>query len=222
MSSSIVGEFAFLKFGRTKEHLQSFVEKGEIYINCYEFFKRVDANSKQFDIHEFADEFVQPQGVKIHIAGREFNPVSPFSISHTPAPFTHIFCLFNVQDPSVTSTSTVYDQRVWEDFGEYVVLIHNVKEFRRRIYKELASFEGLNAERNLVSYFDSETYHGELTPFYKQSTYSYQNEYRIAINYQELKGKPLVLNLGSMTDIAYGPVHKSQCKNKIEQGRIAV
>jgi len=211
-----------LKFGRNKDHLQAFVEKGEIYINCYEFFKKADSKSKQFDVHEFANEFVQPEGVKIHIANREFKPISPFSISHTPAPFTHVFCLFNVQNPAISSETEVYDERVWEYFGDYVVLIHNVKEFRRRIYKELESLEGLSAERSLVSYFDEKTYNGELTPFHKQSAYSYQNEYRVAINDEALRGKPLVLNLGCLSDIAYGPVHKSKCENKIEQGRITV
>jgi hypothetical protein len=90
--------------------------------------------------------------------------------------------------------------------GNYVVMIHNVQEFQRRV---LAAFERNQTEGklSLVHYFDENTHHERLIPkfdgFHKRSMFVHQNEYRILTDgLDDFAGDPKVMNIGDLSDIA--------------------
>jgi len=113
--------------------------------------------------------------------------------------------------------SRVFDPRIWDDFGEYVVLIHQPSVFIRRLFSAFKSIGGYIAESREVEYFDEETYDGDTGPFKKRSLYSYQREFRISVKSVSNANDPIKVNIGCINDIAHGPVHKNYSVNRFDK-----
>jgi hypothetical protein len=191
------------------------VKKGIVYFSHYScFFSSQDDPIKRFDNSEGASYHYQPEDVKyITIANYNFKLAGPFTPHFKPPAFPYVYCLHATTEESLLHSinNQVYDPRLWEDFGEYLVLIHNTNEFKNRIASILIK-QKVPLNYDLIEYIDTAKYSGELGIFRKKNNYNYQNEFRIAIcpNTENLFYK---IEIGDISDIAHGPVHKSKCKN---------
>ena len=91
--------------------------------------------------------------------------------------------------------------------GKYAVVVMNVPEFinRMRSFARAKNYPGI--KWGLVEYYDPETFHGnfpdEEAAFRKQKDYSYQREFRFAINSGSSgeKTQSLIMNIGDISDI---------------------
>ena len=128
---------------------------------------------------------------------------------------SHCFCIYAMNSGNFEKVSeenlkefpeTLQLHRDSFGLGNYVVLIHNVREFQSRIISALEDNQS-GADMSLVNYFDETEHHERLDPqfdgFHKRSQFSHQNEYRILTNeLQQIEGEPKVLNIGDLSDIA--------------------
>ena len=208
----------FLKFSEKTEYLSDFVESGHVYINNVEYFRKHEKDGHKYDRHELSSSYHQHVGASITFAGRKFTIAEPFSMRHGDVKFTHIYCLYTLSDESIQRVegNQVFSKKLWGDFGNHFVLIHDAKEFLNRLLEKLekANF-GYRAD--YVNYFCPETYDGLVGAFKKRNIYEYQNEYRVAIS-APIDGPIENIYLGDLTDIAEGPVHKKKSINNVVDG----
>jgi len=205
----------FLKFAEESKYLSDFIENGHIYINNVDYFRRHEENGHRYDRHELASSYHQHVGASISIAGRKFNIAEPFSMRHGNVNFSHIYCLYTLSDESIqkTKNNQAFDNELWDNFGNHLVLIHNAEEFLNRLLSTLKKRNfGYRADH--VNYFCPKTYEGPVGAFKKRNIYEYQSEYRIAIT-AEIEGPIEDLYLGDLTDICAGPIYKSQSINNV-------
>lgn len=218
------GRFFFLKFG-DEEHLRQFVEKGCVYCNAFTYFKEGSyKGGGRFDPDEFIDHYHQPSDVKkLTIDGMDLDLAGPLKITMGEINYTHLFSLTAVRLANLEDGECVYNERSWDAFGEYVVLIHDPNKFLNRLEQTLAQ-RSLQYSLGAVEYIDPATYSGEVGPFRKFNHSSWQQEVRIAVFDEDLFAarKPMVVFLGNLTDIAHGPVHKSKCFNRIGENEVQI
>ena len=207
----------FLKFGK-EEHLQQLVTEGEIFCNTFSYFKKKEQNSQRYDQDEFIDLYHQKEDVKgIIINGRKFQPAGPVKLTTGEVPYTHIFCLTAIRIDDLRDGDALYSEKSWEDFpGDHIVLIFNPAEFIHRLKSEIVR-QGLRCEWRPIEYVDPQSYSGAMGPFKKLNDFAWQQEYRIAVYHPEEfeENRAVSLKLGALTDIAYGPVHRSKCFNQV-------
>ena len=114
---------------------------------------------------------------------------------------------------------SVYDNRLWDDFGDFIVLIHDAKGFCDKLASALKS-RGLAFKSGTVGYYNELQFEGQAGPFMKRSIFRYQEEYRFAIEADDNQNPMTDLFLGSLEEYCYGPVHKSKCKNRINKNTV--
>ena len=90
--------------------------------------------------------------------------------------------------------------------GQYAVVIHDVHEFMRRFGAAITG-SGYQAWSHLVRYYDPAVFHGTfegIEPvFRKQNQYSYQREYRFAIDTGSIGTNAISLDIGDIRDITW-------------------
>ncbi|WP_299263225.1 hypothetical protein [uncultured Psychrosphaera sp.] len=213
-----------IKFSREKSHLVDFVENGRIYVNTAVFFSECENDATgQFDKFEMASSYHQHEGASIEIAGRKFKIAAPFCMQEGSPEYSHIFCLYVLSEESISRATEgkVFDERLWDEFGEYFVLIHNAKAFIERLDSKLRELK-LNYKADYVQYFCPKTHEGDVGAFRKRDTFSHQEEYRVAIDKPDIQRPIDDMYLGDLSEIAYGPVHKSLSKNSYDNGQVVL
>jgi len=136
-------KMCFLKFSERSDHLSDLIEKGHVYINNIDYFRRYEKNGHKYDRHELATHYHQHVGASVTLAGRKFNIAEPFSVRHGGVSFTHIYCLYTLSDESIKKVedNQVFNRRLWNDFGDHLVFIHNANEFLNRLFAKLESMK---------------------------------------------------------------------------------
>lgn len=115
----------------------------------------------------------------------------------------------------------VFDERLWDEFGEYFVLIHNANAFMERLDIKLKE-SNIRYKADYVQYFCHKTHEGEVGAFRKRNIFSHQEEFRVAIDKPDAHGPIDNLYLGDLREIAYGPVHRYQSKNSYDDGQVVL
>ena len=208
-----------MRFGKEKSHMEDFVQKGHVYINPSSFFSDCEKGANgRMDHFELADHYSHGKGAVVTIAGRSFNVASPFVLRTGDSQYTHLFCAYLLSDESIERSAkndTVYSTDLWDEFGDYLVFIHDAKKFCEMLAEALKE-RGLYFKMKAVEYFDEDSYEGPAGPFMKRSVYRHQEEYRFAVSCEE-NGPIDDLYLGSLENICYGPVHKNKCLNRLTE-----
>lgn len=84
--------------------------------------------------------------------------------------------------------------------NSFVVVIHNIKEFNRRI-EVACERKGLTVKRQIVHYYDENSnIPKKVSPFMKRKQYCHQQEVRYLVHTDH--SNPLTLEIGSIEDIA--------------------
>lgn len=192
-----------IKIGK-KDHMQSLLNDGKVYMNSTEFF-RTNENE------EIGDEYEGAMYIKNGKVG-DFRENLDFE---------KLFCMWHINninpvhdslihrieyDKVSDSTRMTIDLRKLSKFtpneASYAVVINNVREFNKR-FKLACEKNKLQYHGNkVVKYYDPDKISEEkiLTPFWKRNSYDKQQEIRYFI--EKADKKPLELYLGSLNDIA--------------------
>ena len=118
----------------------------------------------------------------------------------------NVFCMFGVYGGSRELTerhAIELPKRCFHEFGQYAVVITDVKQFLDRV-QDAAKRKGYPSEFRPVKYYDPSTFHGHMTDieavFSKPQNFDYQKEFRIA--FKTNQPGPLILNVGDLHDIS--------------------
>jgi len=197
----------YLLYRRSKsKYIKSLYEKGEIYINTIDYIRKCDDNENRSDpddsIHKrtfLGDTKIRvcDCGLDIDKHGVTFDTKGAV-LNFDSSQKGNIYCLSGIYTKHITGNrqNLEFDTR---SFGESLILIHNPKEFIKRIIKGLndAGFE--NVLYKAVEYYPN-NYSGYVGFFKKHEKFSYQNEFRIFV--PNKKDKPIKITIGSLKDIA--------------------
>jgi len=193
-----------MKLGR-KDHMEQF-RTGLLYMNALSYFHNLEADSARGDRYEGIDSILQPRDLgeayiesgiptigRIDI--RREDLAGPITVAMNRTVRCNLFCLYALTKPvQDVLFSTEHD---WFS-GDSLVLIRNTQEFLNRI-RTAALKQKLPLNGALVEYFDETGYSGKVGRFKKSSRFSYQNEYRIAIE-TGIEG-PFRFQIGDIRDI---------------------
>lgn len=221
--------FVLVKMFKTKEHADAF-RNGKLYANTLEYFQRREENRNQFDPDEgvihlpvnntvftIGDQIITPDSglLGMSMAPNHLKRINivclyamhsgelpdPNSLPADINPYRHEF-----EIPQISQT----------DFGPHAVAITNVKKFRDRIDKALTQMREKKLirrfDRRMVTYTDFGTMFDSagnflvytLAPaFVKRSKFSHENEFRIAVDFNDLRKQPRTIDIGDISDISF-------------------
>ena len=175
-----------MKLGR-KEHMEQF-RTGLLYMNALSYFHSLEADVARGDRYEGIDSILQPQhlgeayidtGIPTigRIEIRREDLAGPITVAMNRTARCNLFCLYALTTPvQDVLFSAEHD---WFG-GDSLVLIRDTQEFLNRVQKA-ALEQKLPLKGAPVEYFDETGYSGKVGRFKKSSRFSYQHEYRIAI-----------------------------------------
>ena len=193
---------AFLKFGKA-EYIEDCCNSDYLYFDCLKNFRSNNRDSSFiFDPREGNIHQDQMNYLKLKIKDKTYrlNELKDFNAQYQEFPNVipgNICSLYSLKfEEQETERAYIIDERMFRINGK-VLVIYNTPKF----YKDLDSAinkMNLGYTRKEVVYYDRKTYNGELTFHHKDSSFSFQNEYRILI---KSDGKSIIrLKLPSMKE----------------------
>jgi hypothetical protein len=196
-----------LKVGRY-EHMKAFLDKGEMYFNTVEYFRKTESNQERFDENEGAESIEQINWVKLQAVDGsiyEFHRNDTKSIKLLSAnlltfeekPKGNIFSCTAIT-PDTIRNNKFLDARL-RQFGDTMIIIKSPSVFIERVSNVLKN-NNLDFLIGLVSYYNPKIKEGKLSVFTKRNSLSYQNEIRIWI--KQHTNKPIIINIGSMKELS--------------------
>lgn len=194
-----------IKFGQ-REHLEMLQNDGLIYMNTIGWFRKYEVNKQIGDRYDSYDEIQQvkwmkltfPDGktMELSVNGEKNRLTSAQNYISEQRDDFNLYCMYAITDQ--IKDEYFIDMKNAE-FGDSFLLIKNVPVFINRIETELRKSK-LKYRHDLVSYYDKNSFTGELGFFKKSEEFAHQNEYRIVV--QTLKNEPFKLNIGSIKGFA--------------------
>ena len=212
-----------LKFG-SFEHMQKFYETGEMYFNTFDYFRHLEANGDgRADKNEYCLEHFSGERIKdfriiikskkrnnetfILEGGKDLKELTFYSDQQN---FSHLYSLSFIDLEWSINNNFIISSLNFAETKDYVVPIFNSSEFLERIKNKLRSLN-VDVQADFIQYVKKDSYSGEMGAFKKFSNYAYQNEYRIAVNFNSTI--PQIINIGSLADIAQPPQSKKDFFN---------
>jgi hypothetical protein len=174
-------------------------------MNPLRYFIEREADPVRGDPHEGTDHMVQAHGWHLQIkVEEEFTDVGTIegAVRHrTPAHLNaNLFCMYALR---ASASDTLVDPRN-QAFGDTFALLIQFDEFMRRV-KAAVLNTNQEPRYGLVEYVDEGSYNGPVGIFRKDSCFSWQSEFRIAL--LPGIGTPYELRIGDLTDIVIiGPL----------------
>jgi len=207
-----------LKFG-SKNHMDAFYEKGEIYLNTFSYFKELEYSSDgRADKHEYIEKHFSGSGLdkmnfKIQFEEQSFDlsrqgGLLSFTMECSKTEFSHLYCMSYLDLDSSEKHNKSINENNFAQNKDYVVLIHNFDNFIEML-KNVFISQKWSTKCDIIKYIDKDDYCGEMGCFKKFNEYSYQNEWRIAIKCKEIE-EPQTICIGSLANIALPPMTKEE------------
>ena len=176
-----------IKFGE-KEHLESLMNKGELFFNTTLSYNEIEKNNKeQGDEYEGSVlvENLDIANVKLNhptLGNFNFNPVPGEKFKYIEFNHNYINCSFYAitkEDLQHSDTFKINEKML--EFGDYALFITNPNKFLNNLFETLKN-EKITFESNFVRYKDlTSEKRIKMTPFIKKQSHSYQNEIRIVL-----------------------------------------
>lgn len=193
-----------MKFG-AREHMEDFRKNGTLHMSPLKTFREIEESHKMHlrkDVYEGADHFYQGNQIQIKIntpEGKEIILDSSNGLLHARIGYNStleikVFCMYAVK----LDGSHPYIHEDNFNFGDTAAIITDLGKFIDRLM-EAAKKNNYRLQARLVEYFDENQYHGEMGIFRKPKAFSYQSEYRIALNVPGTD--PIKLCIGDLSDI---------------------
>jgi hypothetical protein len=193
--------FIFIKIGR-EEHVSSLLNDGSVYMNTVQRLRAADLESGRGDPTE-GRSFVRncpPGEFQVDFIKDKWFRYERFSYWETPkGELGNVYSLFTLAKHHTIGLSSFRMNSDCVKLGTHWLLIKAPGEFMKRLDAALCA-AGLKFRQGLVNYYDDSTYSGRLSVFYKPNGFAYQQEFRYHVS--NGNGKPLLLNIGSLRDIA--------------------
>lgn len=191
---------------------------GKLYANKLSYFKRLEEGDSagRGDEHEGTIAWGQPGKIRIEISGYDISNdlAEPVSLSSNRLDQFNVLCLYAacIRDSGRDQPKNLSEIRdhvqipeKCNQLGAFAILIRNGPEFMRRIV-ESAKVYGYREAHGLVKYYDPNTFSGNFLgisgAFMKQDKFRYQSEYRVVFETGNLSDEAVILNIGSISDIA--------------------
>lgn len=206
-----------IKF-KSKKIIDSF-QSGTVYMNKLNYF--IEKEELE-DNHEIGDDMEN----KFFSMAYEFPDGTPCNfISTTEGNRDNfVFCLFCVPANSCHFQFSSEQKEKLPDFGDTALVIQDFHEFISRA-TDGAKKKGYELHNKEVVYYKENC---EMPievakllteglynfSFLKRSRYSYQQEYRLAVNMEKIKKDHIVLDIGDISDISY----QISTKQLLEEG----
>lgn len=200
--------YALIKFGQ-EQHLRDLLNRGSLYFSSKESLrgsKKENSDDFRYDSLEGATlyeshSFGVTMNMKNPNTGEEMN-IPARRLLFTAKPETvygNIVSFYGITDKSFVNNKMITIDQKMKEFGSHFILIYDFQHFMKRINATLDRVK-LNHKLGKVEYFDEENYKGELHPYHKRSSLSYQNEYRIHIDRESTS--PYLLKIGNLSEFA--------------------
>lgn len=207
-----------IKFGAF-EHMQSFYEKGEMYLNSFKFFKDLESSAdgrgdkNEYSSVHYSGDYLKKY-IKLELKEEKSGTVIPLSadtglLSLTldygnDKEYSHLYSMSYIDKSWTLENDLIIDTRNFAENKDYAVLIYDFQGFVDKVIEKVKELN-LPCKAQCVEYVNEKNYSGEMGPFRKFDDYQYQNEFRIAINFGTLE--PQSIYLGSLKDIASRPMN---------------
>lgn len=206
--------YCFMK-AVSSEYADNFFNKGEIFFNTIGYYQdlgktndnigdrmenvilQIPTGKFQFkpDIKKTEDVFKSSPKIpfeNLHGVRKNYNDV------------VHCLCFssFKIMDDGEQMLICIDPLFIKRFSGSQFYLIHDTQDYINRIYSELKKIGCKAIKSGLVEYYkeEDEIIHLYGDPFKKREKFKYQNEYRIFV--QKSTSGPLIINIGSLSDIA--------------------
>jgi hypothetical protein len=201
--------FFLLKFCENQMYASEFVA-GRLWLNPLSMFKEAERGiDGRGDSDEGLEAWFQPRKIRLFVAGHLIDSkdmVEPVKASFNRCEMINLLCLYAGTFGSASTFKELEAQLLIPDacyaMGTTAVLVRNVTEFQNR-FRGAVRKAGFGQKDKLVEYFDPTRFHGRLKHpvFLKREEYSWQREYRFAVDQGLDVPKPLELNVGPLSDI---------------------
>lgn len=201
--------------------------EGKLYANRFNYFKKIENDHIRGDSEEGA---IMPQldGLTIELTGTDSTTgevntirISKEDLAEPPVirpqwfDDINIFCMYaahtkefkNISEANINDFKKRLEMpKDCQEFGNHAVLIKNTREFIRRV-KLSAKKKGYKFYSGLVQYYDPTIGTPPIqspiqTVFLKRRVYEYQKEWRLAMKTGTTGDDPIILEIGSIEDIA--------------------
>lgn len=191
---------AFLKFGQ-EEHLIQLREKGTLYMNPLDYFKKLEDGELRGDSFEGVSSIRNIPGGSFAIP--EINFEGKFEhLRYMESPkelYGNIFSLYCISSVGFEHPEDIsFDERL-SKFGSHFLIVMNSPSFIKRITKALSLLKN-KYYFDFIKYYDKEKANRKISVFEKPNEFAYQKEYRFYVARNEIT--PLVINIGSIEDIS--------------------
>ncbi len=222
--------YAFIKVFSNEDHREQFLN-GSLYMNKLKYFiKHENQNTDgRNDPFESIIACLQPERTTIYFGKTVIPPsnlVAPVVIRSNKNDNTNVLCLISIDNNGFEQltvknieqfkTSLVLDNKI-RALGEYAAVIIDPNEFLARVDKTVE--KKYHMQRGFVKYYDFLEYSNRFPEdkilFYKRIEYSYQKEYRIAIDCENKTNEVFRLEIGNIRDICQ-VTKTSEINNKLQ------
>jgi hypothetical protein len=218
--------WCFVKFFAEETYADQFI-RGSLYLNRLSYFKKLESEDDDGrpDRHEAVamwwqpDDFTmtfKPPGLE-EITITKADLAAPVSMSFDYHGHLHVLCLhamhtvsFDRLDAELSLAENEaelqkqlrIDERCFK-FGRFAVLVQ-ASPFLAQL-KEAFIRQKIASTGKLIHYYDDATFHGQIdpkdVPFWKQTRFSYQREFRIAVQTNTTGDDPLTIDIGDISHI---------------------
>jgi hypothetical protein len=169
---------SLIKFGE-EPHMKSFYEKGVIFMNNLDVFRKTEDGDLREDKYETLYKQSEINNVRIFLGENKVGVAEKglFQLWYD-RPMGNIFSMY-----ALKTRENLTDIKIDEEckkFGDTCVFILDINEFISRV-KKAAESAGYELIYSPVEYFDLKQFHGKWSVFNKPLRYSYQSEFRFFI-----------------------------------------
>lgn len=189
-----------IKFG-SEVDMRDLLERGTIYMNTIEFFRRIEDGQLRGDNYEGVTKIWNLPAGQFQIPEIDFK--GNYISMHLSESYTkilgNIYSLYCISSHGFEGPSDVkLDSRV-SQFGTHGVIIKNLPAFFSRI-ETSAKLLGYSLKHDFVEYYKKMGVNKEISIFEKPDDFSYQKEFRFFIH--QNNQLPIKFQIGCLKDIA--------------------
>ena len=204
----------FIRWG-SLNRLEPFVKEGLLFMNTLEYFRGIESDdpAQRGDVDEGLTARYDPSRVVLEMSGQAVDGLNaPIDLRMNNQKHTNIFCLTAITDQDIIDAGGKFRlSEKFREFGDAAAVISgvNITAFKKRLKehceknREIIIPNGSSVIARHIEYLDPATHHGEVGVFRKFNEYSWQQEWRVAINQSKAPSKPYDgVRLGDLSDIA--------------------
>ncbi|BFU78847.1 hypothetical protein ALC152_20620 [Arcobacter sp. 15-2] len=192
-----------LKIFKEEKYLNDFLN-GKLYMNTLKYFKEDERlDIARLDRCETIVENFKPNYLQIETFVVPKDELCMMTKVTKKYDLCNIFCMLSIWKEYEEEKISLDEKN--KEFGNYCIVITNFTEFLKRIDNATNLKNIEKSDYSKIDYIDKNKKNKikeNMIPFTKFDNFSYQREFRIAINTKRNVNKPFILDIGDLRDIA--------------------